>query len=70
MSLKAFHIVFIVLSVSLAVWFGRWATSPAIGGEDVSVIRAFGYGSYLCAAGLLVYGISFFKKLTKLKAIP
>lgn len=69
MSLKAFHILFIVLSVTLTVWFGRWATSPDLSGANVSVIRAFGVGSYACAVALLIYGVTFFKKLTTLSAI-
>ena len=66
-SLKAFHIIFIVLSLTLTIGFGWWATSSGITGENAALIRAFGFGSYVCAAGLIVYGVSFFKKLTQLK---
>ncbi len=67
MSLKAFHIVFIVLSVSLSCWFGWWATGS---GEASAVVRTLGFVSYACAVGLLVYGVAFFKKLTQLKTTP
>jgi uncharacterized membrane protein SirB2 len=67
-SLKAFHIVFIVLSVSLTIGFGWWATTGELSGTSATAIRAWGIASFVCAAGLLVYGVSFFKKLTQLKS--
>jgi uncharacterized membrane protein SirB2 len=66
-SLKAFHIIFIVLSLTLTIGFGWWTSSSNVSGENAILIRCLGIGSYVCAAGLLVYGVSFFKKLMQLK---
>jgi hypothetical protein len=52
MSLKAFHVVFIVLAILLAVWVAVWgftveggAWEPVLGGA--SVVVAIGLGVYL-----------------------
>ena len=62
MSLKAFHVVFIVCSILLAVGFGIW--------EIVSYSRTastsqliMGLVSFAVAAALVVYGIRFVRKL-------
>jgi hypothetical protein len=57
MSLKTFHIVFITASIVLASWFGIWAMS--IDGWPYVLT---GVGSFLCAAGLVVYEVAFLKK--------
>ena len=55
MSLKAFHVIFIIVSILLAVgcagwsWFNR--TSPV-----------FGYASAAAAVALVLYGIWFVRK--------
>lgn len=67
MSLKTFHIVFIVLSVALTLGFGVWAFAAGVTGSDATLIRMLGVISFICCAGLLVYGICFFKKLARLK---
>ena len=62
MSLKAFHIVFIVASVLLAFGFAAWSFSQyslSRGALDL----AFGVGSLLTAGGLAAYGKYFLKKL-------
>ena len=55
MSLKAFHIVFIVLATLLAIACAAWSylnqTAPA-----------FGIGAAVVALALIVYGIYFIKK--------
>ncbi len=62
MSLKAFHIFFIIASILLAVVFGFWAV------DDYSrsasrVHLTLGVGSFI-ASGLLVwYGVWFLRKL-------
>ena len=61
MSLKAFHICFIVLSTSLALGFGVWAfqnLEPQSGSR--LVLRV---GGFLVAGGLLGYGSWFLRKM-------
>jgi uncharacterized membrane protein SirB2 len=55
MSLKAFHIVFIVLSILLACACAVWAFYNQAG-------RAFGIGAIVAAVALFIYGIWFLKK--------
>lgn len=55
MSLKAFHLVFITLSLVLAVVCAWWAFSNNVGGY-------FGVGASIAAVALLVYGIAFVRK--------
>jgi hypothetical protein len=59
MSLKAFHILFILLSVLLAAGCAWWAFA-----NNASAI--FGGASAAVAVGLLVYGIYFIRKSRKL----
>ena len=58
MSLKWFHVVFISLSVVLALWFGIWGLF-----NDQVVL---GILSLAASAGLVVYGNHFLAKLRKL----
>jgi hypothetical protein len=62
MSLKAFHIVFIIASTLLTVGFGAWALnhffSPEGGPQDL----VFAVFSVLSLVGLLLYGKYFLKK--------
>lgn len=59
MSLKAFHVVFILFSLAITVGFGLWAlkTNPEY--------RGWGIASLVAAAGLVVYGVMFLQKLKK-----
>ena len=57
MSLKTFHIVFITASIVLASGFGIWAISS--NGWPYVVT---GLASLFCAAGLIVYEVSYLKK--------
>ncbi len=62
MSLKAFHIVFIVLSTALAVGFGVWATRDyAESGNWVNL--TMGLGSFFASIVLVWYGVWFLRKL-------
>jgi hypothetical protein len=62
MSLKAFHIVFIVMSTVLSLGFGAWAlTRNLAGGSSMYLLVAA--GAVAAAAGLAVYGIWFLRKL-------
>ncbi len=62
MSLKAFHIFFILMSTVLAVGFGVWALRD----YDQSgnpVILALGVGSFVGSVLLVGYGVWFLRKL-------
>ena len=58
MSLKWFHIVFISLSVLLALWFGIWGLF-----NDQILL---GIASLAASAGLVLYGNRFLEKVRKL----
>ena len=62
MSLKAFHIVFIALSVVLAFGFGVWLFN-AFGATGDSRQAVGGAISLATGAGLIVYGFRFLRKL-------
>lgn len=55
MSLRAFHILFILLSILLAIGCAAWSfvNETALG---------FGVASSVAAVGLVIYGIWFLKK--------
>ncbi len=57
MSLKAFHILFIILATILVAWFGIWQWERSI---LLSLV------SFLVSLGLIGYGIKVFKKLNEL----
>jgi hypothetical protein len=59
MSLKGFHLVFIVLSILLASGCAAWSFLN-------NVALPFGIGSAVAAVGLLIYGILFIRKTRKL----
>lgn len=55
MSLKAFHIVFIILSILLAAGCAAWSFL-----NEIAI--PFGVISGLCGVALVLYGIWFLKK--------
>ena len=59
MSLKAVHILFIVLSASLAVLFGVW--SLRFYAAPAAVV------SFMVGAGLIGYGVWFVKKTKRIE---
>ncbi len=62
MSLKSFHIFFIVVSTALLVGFGVWATQDfARSGNGVHL--ALGVGSFIGSILLACYGVWFLRKL-------
>ncbi len=62
MSLKAFHIFFIVVSTALCLGFGVWATQDfARTGSWVQL--ALGVGSFVGSILLACYGVWFLRKL-------
>jgi len=60
-SLKAFHVAFIVLSTTLSLGFGLWAFDRL--DPDSGLRLLFGIGGLLTAAGLLAYGGWFLRKM-------
>ncbi|MBM3833244.1 MAG: hypothetical protein FJ403_08225 [Verrucomicrobia bacterium] len=66
MSLKAFHIVFIAASTLLVLGFGAWCLRNYFGKNGAGVDLALGAGSFLLAAGLVIYGKYFLKKLKRI----
>ncbi len=65
MSLRAFHLLFITLSVLLAVFCAGWAGTEFR--ADQGAIYALGSAlSLAAAAGLAVYGAAFRKKTRRL----
>jgi hypothetical protein len=68
MTLKGFHLVFIVFSTLLALGIGSWCVwVDLIAGEPV--YRAGAIGSFAAAVGLLVYGVWFWRKMKKARLI-
>lgn len=62
MSLKSFHLVFIALSILLAIGFGVWEVGEyAESGGSGRLVAAL--LSFLVAVGLIVYGVRFVRKL-------
>jgi uncharacterized membrane protein SirB2 len=55
MSLRGFHILFITLSILLALLCAVWAF-------DNSIDKRVGFSSVAAAVGLLIYGVWFLKK--------
>jgi len=62
MSLKTFHIVFVLMCTLLALGFGAWAIQAYRLNGEIDTLVA-GIGSFLGAVGLLVYGRWFLHKL-------
>ena len=62
MSLKAFHIIFITLSVALCLLFGVYAGYQALTQSSLLMVLA-GLVSIGCGVGLVFYGTRFLRKL-------
>ena len=68
MSLKGFHFVFITFSTLLALGAGAWCLwIDSIHGAPVFQTGAI--FSFLAAAGLVTYGIWFWRKMKRLRII-
>ena len=61
MSLRAFHLVFIALSIVLAAFLAAWAVGQYRTGHDVAYLGA-GVASLGSAAALAVYAVAFQRK--------
>lgn len=68
MSLKGFHIVFIIFSTLLALGCGAWCiwVNLVVGAP---IYLAGAIGSFLAAAILVIYGIWFYQKMKRLGII-
>jgi hypothetical protein len=68
MSLRGFHIVFIVFSTLLALGTGVWCIwIDLVEGAPVFIIGAI--CSFVAAIGLIVYGVWFYRKMKRLRLI-
>ncbi len=65
MSLKTFHIVFIIVSTLMFLGLGIWLISSYLGGEGFGT-GVLGVLSICAAIGLVVYGRIFLRKLKHL----
>jgi hypothetical protein len=68
MSLKAFHIVFILFSTLLAIGCGAWCVWVDLV-EGAPVYLAGAIASFVVAIGLIVYGFWFYRKMKRLNLI-
>ena len=62
MSLKAFHVVFIIISIVLTAWFGWWGVNSYRNSADVSHL-VMGVLSIVGMVVLIIYFRWFLKKL-------
>ena len=68
MSLKAFHIVFIVFSTLLALGTGVWCLwVNVVAGAPIYGVGAA--ASFVVAILLMVYGVWFYRKMKRLRII-
>ena len=68
MSLKAFHIVFIIFSTLLALGTGVWCLwVNLVVGAPIYVAGAA--ASFVVAIVLMVYGVWFYRKMKRLRII-
>jgi hypothetical protein len=68
MSLKAFHIVFIVFSTLLAIGTGAWCVWIDLF-EGAPIYLAGAIASFAAAIVLIIYGVWFYKKMKRLRII-
>jgi hypothetical protein len=68
MSLKAFHIVFIVFSTLLALALGGWCIWINLV-EGAPVFLAGAVASFAAAVALTIYGVWFYRKMKRLGII-
>lgn len=62
MSLKAFHIFFILISFGFLAAFGGWAVTRYLATQNMGLL-ALGIGSWVVGLALGVYGAWFLKKM-------
>lgn len=59
MSLKHFHVVFIVFAVLICLGFGAWTL---LAREVASIVQGVGVFSLVLGAALCLYGLWFYRK--------
>ncbi len=64
MSLKAFHVVFIVASLLLSLGFGWWCLREAHGRVGMQLAAG---GAFAMALVMVVYGVWFLRKLRNVR---
>ena len=62
MSLKTFHVFFVIVSVLCALGFGAWSIAAYLRTGQVGTL-ALGIAGFIAAAALIWYGIWFLRKL-------
>lgn len=68
MSLKAFHIVFIIFSTLLALGVGGWCIwVDLVEGTPIYLVGAI--CSFVVAVALIIYGFWFYRKMKRLHLI-
>jgi hypothetical protein len=68
MSLKGFHIVFIVFSTLMALGVGGWCIWVDLV-EGAPIYLAGAICSFVVAVALVVYGVWFYRKMKRLRII-
>ena len=68
MSLKGFHIVFIVFSTLLALGIGAWCVWVDLV-EGAPIYLAGAICSFVVAVALVVYGVWFYRKMKRFRLI-
>jgi hypothetical protein len=68
MSLKGFHIVFIISSTLLALGIGAWCIWVNLV-EGAPIYLAGAIFSFATAVALMVYGVWFYRKMKRLRII-
>jgi hypothetical protein len=63
MSLKAFHLVFIVASILLSSGFGVWCFMNYFSAGGNGLDLSMGAGSVIAVIALIVYEVFFLKKM-------
>ncbi len=66
MSIRAFHVVFIVVSIALSAVVAAWGVREFLGSDDGSAL-AVALASFASGIALVVYGTRFFRKLQELR---
>jgi hypothetical protein len=61
MSIKVFHILFVIVSVLLSTGFGWWCLETGYS-ENASVNTFSGIASFALAGVLFIYGVKVWKK--------
>jgi len=68
MSLKGFHVVFIIFSTLLAIGVGGWCVWVDLV-EGAPVYLAGAIASFAAAVALIIYGVWFYRKMKRLSLI-